>query len=149
MLLGWQDIATTGRRIAEIASASGDVIGSRSATIIEAVASPATADHAELTRMVTEKVSAFSQSGSAMMRSGLEMQADYLRHAHYLSAMMLGGRPPQTSTLIELSSRSSTYALDALEAWARLGSEATKPIHRTVTANTRRLKVSGRRKSRS
>lgn len=141
----WQAIGVTGRRMAETATASRDVIASRSATIGEAVASPATADHAELMRMVPEKVAAFSQAGEAMMREAMAMQIDYLRQAQLIGAMMMRGRPPSAAALIDLTNQSASYALRTLEAGSRLGGAAVKPIHRTATANARRLDRKTRR----
>ncbi len=142
----WQAIGLAGQRIAETATASHDVIASRSATIGEAIASPATADHAELMRMVPEKVAAFSQAGESMMRAGLAMQADYFRHMQHVGAMMTQGRPPSAAAWFDLSNRSANYALRALEASARVGANAVKPVHRTATANAKRLKSADRKK---
>ncbi len=147
-LSNWQAIGRTGERFAETAAASRDVIASRTETIGEAMRSPATADHAELFRMVPEKIAAFSLAGEAVMKAGLAMQADHLQFMQHLGAMMAQGRPPSVSAWFDLSNRSSAYALRTLEAGSRLGESALKPVHRTATANARRLKKSDRAKRR-
>lgn len=145
VMASWQSIGTSGRRVADTASASRRVIEARSAIIGEAMRSPVTADHAELMRMVPEKIAAFSRAGEAVLQASVQIQADCWRFAQQAGMAAIGGRPPSPADWFALSPRSADYALRVFEAGARASAGAIAPVHRTATANARRLK-SGTRK---
>ncbi|MEO5866332.1 MAG: hypothetical protein ABIS14_16130 [Sphingomonas sp.] len=136
---GLQTIATTQRKVVQTGAASEAVIAARSQTIGDAIRSPWTADYAELSRMVPEKTAAFGRSGSAMMSGLLRMQSDYLDQLRYAGGLMARGRPLTPDEWVGWSSRSAAYAMRTFEASSRLGRDALAPIHKTATANARRL----------
>lgn len=133
-------LAQTGVRMVETLSASADVIASRGATIGAALRSPLDADHAELGRMVPEKLEAFSRSGSAIADAWWAMGSAWMEEAQNLTALSMRGRMPTMSELATLSGRTTAWSLGTIEAGASLGNKALAPIHRKATANARRLK---------
>ena len=133
-------LAQTGVRMAETLSASADVIASRGAAMGVAMRSPLDADHAELGRMVPEKLEAFSRSGSAMADAFWAMGEAWMDEAQNLTALSMRGRVPTMRELATLSGRAAAWSLCTMEAGASLGSKALAPIHRKATANARRLK---------
>lgn len=139
MMAGFQ-MAQTGVRAAETLAASADVIASRSTTIGAAMRSPLDADHAELGRMMPEKLDAFARSGAAIADAWWAMGSAWMREAHGLTTQAMRGRVPTIGEMAALSDRSAAYSLGAIEAGARLGGKALAPIHRTATSNARRLR---------
>lgn len=139
VLDSWQTIATTQRQMVQTGLASEIVIASRSRTIADAVNRPWSADHAELARMVPEKVEAFTLSGNAVIDRLLSMQADYLKQVGHAGAMMARGRAPTFGEWFSWSSRTAAYTVRTFEQSARIGRDAIAPIHDKVTTNARRL----------
>ena len=109
-----------------------------------AIVSPLTADYPELARMMPEKIEAFSAAGTAMMAAWWKMQSDYLAQTSRLASMMTSGRVMTPIEFAEQWYRSSLDALRAVESGSRLGRDMMKPIHKTATANARRLRGSAR-----
>jgi hypothetical protein len=132
-------IGATGRRAADTVQAAHEVIASRTGMMSDAARSPFTVDHAELARMVPEKVAAFSASGNAVMQAWWTMQADYMAQAQKMSLMMMRGGPSTPAEFTDLWTRPGVNALHALEAGSRLGRDALAPVHKAATANARRL----------
>lgn len=124
---------------AETLGASASVISRRTDVIRDAAWSPLTADVHELSRMVPEKVEAFSKSGQAMMLDMVQAQAAWWSQTQRVTAMLMRGHPPTPSEFSALSARSQDYALGSIDAAVRMGRTALAPIHRTATANARRL----------
>ncbi|WP_404713801.1 hypothetical protein [Sphingomonas sp. MMS24-J13] len=133
-------LAQTGVRMVETLSASADVIASRGATIGAAMRSPRDADHAELGRMIPEKLEAFSRSGSAIADAWWAMGSAWMDEAQNLTSLSMRGRVPTIGELAALSDRAAAWSLGTVEAGALLGYDAVAPIHRKATANARRLK---------
>ncbi len=140
MMVAGLQMAQTGVRLVETLSASADVIASRGATIGAAMRSPRNADHAELGRMMPEKMEAFSHSGSAIADACWAMGSAWMSEAENLTALSMRGRAPTLGELAALSSRTAAYSLGAMEAGTAIGSKALAPVHRKATANARRLK---------
>lgn len=134
------EMAGTGSRVAKTLTASREVVRKRSDIIEAAMCNPMLADHAELARMVPEKVVAFSQAGSAMSAELVSMQLAFVGEMQNLWSMALRGRAPTVSEMSALASRSSAYAVRSGERAARFAEVGLAPIHKQVTANARRLR---------
>ncbi|KQS03467.1 hypothetical protein ASG11_03645 [Sphingomonas sp. Leaf357] len=139
MFASWRMMAATGDRVVQTAQASGAVIASRGETMRAAVSAPWSGDYAELSRMVPEKVAAFSSSGLVMMQAWVDAQAAWWDQAQSLSAMMLRGRPATPVELMAFGSTAAASGLKAMEAAARTGRDTLAPIHKAATGNARRL----------
>lgn len=133
-------MAGTQSRAAKTMTASRDVVRKRSDIIETAMRTPLLADHAELARMVPEKVAAFGLAGAAMSAELASMQAAWMDEMQHLWTMALRGRPPTLTEMQALATRSSAYAVRSTERAARLAEVGLAPIHRQVTANARRLR---------
>ena len=95
---------------------------------------PLGADYNELGRMVSEKATAFGAAGASLSRDWLAMQRDWGAQVSDVSAMMLGKLPsPQKAQA--MMARSRRLGSAALGSSVR----AMTPIHRTATANQKRL----------
>lgn len=134
------EMTRTGLRAAETLSASGDVVARRGAIIRTALATPFAADHAELARMVPEKLDAFSKAGMAMTTEYLAMQAGLFGEFQNIWAMALRGRPPTFGEASALADRAAAFGMRETERAAKLGGVGLAPIHRQATSNARRLK---------
>jgi hypothetical protein len=144
---GWSRLMMAGRtmtetslRAVETVGAANAVIGARSTIIDAAMRSPLTGDHAELARMVPEKVEAFSRAGSAAVTAWWAAQSVWMEHMQHVGSMALRGRPPTIAEVADLGSRVNALALESIEAAAGLGSSMLAPVHREATSNARRLK---------
>jgi hypothetical protein len=134
------DMAGTQSRAAKTMTASREVVRKRSDIIETALRTPLLADHAELARMVPEKVAAFGLAGAAMSAELVSMQAAWIGEMQNLWTMALRGRAPTLAEMSALATRSSAYAVRSTERAARLGEVGLAPIHKQVTANARRLR---------
>jgi hypothetical protein len=145
--------ARTARAGQETAEASARVIVRRLAIMGEAVADPLRADHAELSRMGTEKVEALTASAGAVAsgtleladhgrriinREGLEASAHMTRLASADS--LAGAAALQTAWGMGVWSRALSNSWDMGEALLKLQARALSPIHAAAVANARRLK---------
>jgi hypothetical protein len=144
MSAAW-DMSRTSQRASEAMTASNDVFSKRTDMIAAAMRSPLTGDYAELSKMVPEKVEAFSKSGSAMAREWWSMQSALLAEMQHFGGFFLRDRPPSMAELTELSARSTTYFLRSVERVAQFGGLGLAPVHATVTANSRRLRKQPRK----
>ncbi len=133
--------ATTGLRVAETAQASRKVLESRSRMIQAAIADPMRADHAELGRMVTEKVAAFGRAGVAATGDVLAIQASLQSNWSHAMSLMLSGRLPTAADANAMAARSSNAVTRSIA----VAGKALAPVHRTATGNARRLKRSARK----
>lgn len=129
----------TGLRAAETMGAAQQVIAARTPMINAAILSPLSGDHKELSRMVPEKVEAFSRAGSATVSAWWAAQAVWMAHMQHLGVMAMRGRAATPAELIDLGDRSTALTLQSIEAAARLGGRALAPVHSKATANARRL----------
>jgi len=140
MVAAGLDMQATWFRGLETAQASGSVINARSKTMRDAIGFPLQADIAELSRMVPEKVDAFSRSAQAVTRDAMAMHGAWTTQMQRVGLMMLSGKIPTLTEASTLASQTAEYALGAVTAGAKLGNGALAPIHRTATGNARRLK---------
>ena len=138
MMAAGVSIAETGMRLGETLGASNEVIGTRSDMIGRAMHSRS--DHAELARMVPEKLEAFAKSGTAAFDIWSTMGAAWLRETQHLTTMAMRGRLPTATELTALAGRTAAYSIGAVEAGAALGEKALAPVHRAATGNARRLR---------
>lgn len=129
----WWNIAlanwNTAVRMGETLAAANTVIGSRVETMREAARDPLAGDYGELTRMVSEKVEAFTASGLSLARDIGAIQMEMA------TAMIQAARPPSMRRFNALSGRSARIAEHAAGAVGR----ALDPVHASATANARRL----------
>jgi len=136
MLATASRVANTGRQFSETLSASQEVIAKRT----DMMQSPLTADYVELSRMVPEKVEAFSKAGVAVATEWWAMQAECFAEAQHIASLAMRGRPPSLHEWGTLASRNAAHALRMMERGAALGASALAPIHRSATGNARRLR---------
>lgn len=130
----WQKTFRAATMLGETVSATQRVMEHRSRTIEQAMSNPLGADLVELGRMVTEKSAAFGAAGASLSRDWLAMQRDLSAQFSDLSAMMMGKMPGPGKAQAMLA-RGERLGSAALTSSVR----AMRPIHRTATANDRRL----------
>ena len=143
MLVAGASLHTTGVRAAKTLGGANKVVAARGAIIGEAMQSPWTADHAELARMIPEKIDALSRAGSAAATIWWHSQTAWMRHFQHLGTMAMRGRLPTAVEIADLGERSATLMLHSIEATARLGAVSLAPVHRQVATNVRRLGTKG------
>lgn len=112
------------------------IIAARMPTLAAAFQNPLAADRAELQLMLTEKVSAFGQSGRSLSLAGQALQRATRANARTAGKMTGGGLiwPDEWARLAETN-------LAAAVALATLPTATLAPIRRKVKANRRRLKT--------
>jgi Phasin protein len=146
------DVATSHGRHGELALASGGVVAKRMALGAAAMVDPLNADHAEFARMVPEKAQAFADAGAVLLqRSGAVAQqmakfaANEMALAMRATVALAACRTPsdlaaaQARLVTAWLGRAMSQAI-ALNAMAvRSQAAAMAPVHRTATANARRL----------
>lgn len=136
-------MARSATRAAETLAASRSVINTRTTMMQSAVANPLGANHAELGRMVPEKIAAFTTSGNAVMDGWMAWNRAWLAEAQNLSTMAMRGRPPTPLEWMALAARGAEFGVAATERNARIGAAALAPLHAKATSNARRLNRSG------
>lgn len=134
------DMQSTWLRSAETLRASGDVIGARTEMMRSATAAPLSGNYAELSRIVPEKVAAFSGSAGMVARDTMAMHSAWIGQMQRVGMMMLAGRVPSPGEVAALASHSANYAVGVMTAGAKMGKGALAPVHRAATGNARRLK---------
>ena len=139
MLAAGASMRSTSVRAAETFGGANKVVAARGAIIGEAMQSPWTADHAELGRMIPEKIDTLSRAGSAAATIWWDSQTAWVKHFQHLGTMAMRGRLPTAAEIGDLGERSATLMLQSIEATARLGAASLAPIHRQVATNVRRL----------
>lgn len=126
------DMQRTWMKAAETLLASQRVVDARTILIRNAGQSPLTGDYRELSRMVPEKIEAFTQSGAALTQNMAAVHQAFLSQGQAMAAAMLSGNPFWML-------QGSRQALSSLDVISRLGAATLAPIHKTATANARRL----------
>jgi hypothetical protein len=121
--------------IGEAMSASSSVVRRRSELIGNAVRNPFKADTRELSRMVPEKISAFSHAGASLVGDMVRMQSLVMDQLHDLTNLAFSGAIPSFADFRRVNERGTKIASIAVYASVR----AFQPIHETVTANEKRL----------
>lgn len=137
----------------ELALVSGEVVAKRLALGAAAMVDPLNADHAEFARMAPEKAQAFTEAGAAVLqRTGevAQQMADYAL-AEISIAMRSTMGMAACRTPVALASAQGKFLRGwisrSLSQAAAMGSIAVSyqaaamaPVHKTATANARRLK---------
>lgn len=144
--------ATTTLKGNELALASGRVIARRTALGVAALFDPASTDHVEFSRMVSEKMAAFStvssvvrQRSSAIVEQMMGVAAREATLALRVAGEIAASRTP--ADMVAAQSRfilgwferafSQSLALGALATSA--GGAMLAPVHRAATGNAKRL----------
>ena len=140
-------------RAGETMLASSEVIARRSTSAWLAGAMPDTHERAERVRMVSEKIDASAECGSAVgakileqaMRSGSQWWLDAWRLQLGLASLATSATPAQAQARLARVAASAVpmmtrAAADALER----SSAALAPVHRRTGANVRRLRRKAR-----
>jgi hypothetical protein len=139
------DLAEVTVKALETVSAAGVVIGARAGVIAAAQQDPLNADHAELGRMLPEKVTAFSQAGAAIAEEWWALQRDVGNYMLYLGRSMTRVGLPLPGDVIEFAERTSAHGARIAASPIGSASVALAPLHKTATANARRLAGGKRR----
>jgi hypothetical protein len=130
------DLAATAVRAGETMLAANTVIGSRVGTMGAAARNPATADYAELARMVPEKVEAFSGAGVSLMKDAESVQAETGAQIRHVTQLMTTGKIPTASDMFTLAARWASITQKATGAAGR----ALLPVHAAAMSNADRLR---------
>jgi hypothetical protein len=125
-------------RLSEVMVASGVVVAARMSVMGAAMLNPLEGDYKELGRMVPEKVAALSHSGLALLTGVGTMQRDLAAQAMDMALMMMGG-VSSAKTLGQWTRAANARGTRAMLWPMTAGAAAIGPVHRTVTANARRL----------
>jgi hypothetical protein len=133
------DFAEVTLKAGETTSAAGAVIGARSGIISAAIRDPLHADHAEIRRIIPEKMRAISESGVAVLEEWWALARDVGDYMAYVAGAMTSGRPPVPGDVLELAERTSTHAARLAASAVGAASVALAPFHEKTTANARRL----------
>lgn len=140
LLAAGTSMTRTGMQLVETIGAANTVLAVRLPLIQTALCSPLTGDHAEMARMVPEKVEAFSRAGSVMVAAWWQAQSAWIGHMQHLGGVAARGHVPTGAEMADIGARSAALTLDMVEATARAGAASLAPIHRKAAANARRLK---------
>lgn len=132
-------MAQTGRQAMETAAAAHTVVGKRSGLIGDALMAPHLGDYAELGRMAPAKMEAFARSGVAIARGWWDMQWSLLSEMQHVATFGLGGGAPTAGQWMAQVTRNTEFAIGTVERMAALGDKALAPVHKTATANAKRL----------
>lgn len=129
----WEAAQLTAR-LMETCVATQSVLGARLPMIADAITNPIGANHGELTRMVTEKVSAFGRSHGTMAAAGRAVQRTGEANAAAFGRLAGGGLlgPAEWMSIFERNVALATTLM-------ALPMQAMAPVHSGVTANARRL----------
>ena len=136
----------------DLAMAAGQIVAKRMALGVAAALNPLQADHAEFSRMVPEKMEAFSAAGAIMLEQSNQagwaltrLASDEVMTTARASIAMAGCGSP-----VAMAEAQSQFALDWINrattnffamGMLALGVQqaAMVPIQQTITANTERL----------
>lgn len=128
------EAAKAATHIYEVAVATQSVLAARLPILSGAMSDPLTADHRELSLMLSEKVDAFGRSQRSVAQANEKIRRTAERNARDLGHLAGGGLlgPGDWMKMAERN-----IALGA--ALLALPMEALAPVHKGVTANARRL----------
>ncbi len=130
----WLTMFRTGQKMTATLDASKTVIDSRVGSMADAARNPLGGDYAELSRMVPEKVEAFSRASASVMADSIALQSAAMANWNALAAM--AWRPASFGDWVKIADRSAKMAKRA----GASGGKALAPVHRTATGNARRLR---------
>lgn len=125
---------TNSAKISEAWMASGRVIDHRLGLV--GTDARSVAAQGELARMVPEKMAAFSQSGWAAMSGWWAVQGDMIRLGQDMAISVWRMQAPNPKAMRASMARAERIADRMTKAAAGM----VAPVHKTVTANDRRLK---------
>ncbi|WP_288414287.1 hypothetical protein [uncultured Sphingomonas sp.] len=131
----WTDAARTGLQFWETMAASAVVIDRRMPLIDAGMRNPFTADHVELTGMVTEKAQAFAKAGDSLATDMAALQGLWFQAMQDAWSLGTAGRMPSATRVAASNDRAMRLAAGMIGA----GGRALSPIHAKATANARRL----------
>jgi hypothetical protein len=138
MMQTGQELAGVAVKTSETFEASVVVVGERVA--LTAARVPWSGDHAELNLMVSEKMSAFSEAGMALVREWHETGRE--AHSYWLDigvAAFSGG-----FAVGRIMERTSRYGAEVASRAVGAAGLALAPIHLAVTDNAKRLSLTRR-----
>jgi len=124
-----QRSAATARKAGEAMESAGHVIAARTEMAALAYANPSVATGIEMNLMVSEKVVALSEAGATLYALALTT----CRSPIELFAL-------QGRLMSEFVTRGMAFGLGLNTLATRTGEQVMDPIHKTVTANHKRLK---------
>ncbi len=143
---------TNGRKTGELALAAGQVVARRMALGAQAIVDPLNADHVEFAKIIPEKARAFSEAGrtwlewsSRIAEQMTRIAASEMAAAAEGAVALAGCRTPEEAITVQGNLATAWVARMVSQSIAlgsltlRSQSEAMAPVHRTVTANARRL----------
>ena len=143
----------TAMRSHETAGGAAGVIAARTGMATAALGAPNAANDAEMSRMVSEKTTAFAASGAAAAAGSSRMAETSARfameeavNAARAFTSMAACRSPQdlfalqARLTMDLFSRGMAHGNGMASQASHMGEAALAPVHKTVTANARRLK---------
>ncbi|HLZ64781.1 MAG TPA: polyhydroxyalkanoate granule-associated phasin [Aliidongia sp.] len=151
--------AATARTVSETVTAAGAVIGHRVALGAQAVADPLNADHhAEFSLMTSEKVTAFSDAGAAMMDELHDLHREVMKFAAQqvagtAQAVFALGSSETPSAMFEVQrrfledswARGSAHLFKLAALGSGVSAQVLAPVHSAATANAKRLSRKARR----
>jgi hypothetical protein len=145
--------AASAMKAGETLGAAAAVIAARTEMATLAIANPNAENDAEMSLMVSEKLEAFTESGAALAKGAQTMASRGARYAAEEAAAAGRGiadlaacKSPaelmltQSRLMTNFLTRSIAYGFGLNALAARTGERAMGPIHKTVTANHKRLK---------
>lgn len=127
---------TTMARALELAIAAPAVIALRTARMAAAGAAPSAADRREMTRMVDEKVGAFTASWFAMAARQQRAQQEWW--AAFARSWWSPWLSPRPGVAFDAAAARS-FANRIQRSQAAVFAQGLAPLHRAATANLRRL----------
>jgi hypothetical protein len=145
------ELARTGVKSGEVGVASVQTIGYRTAMMAAAFGNPIAMANPEFVRMGSEKVEAAMEASQAMAKGLSELGRAWvalLSGQSNLAAFTMGLGTCRTPVeLMTLQQHAMKEAVDAslgaglrlVEAYSAIASAGLAPVHRTVSANARRL----------
>lgn len=136
-------MAETAMRAGQTVVASGEVIDKRGGLMRAAMTDPIGADHAELGRMVPEKVAAFSSAGNAVVDGWMAWNRALMAEAQHVGTLAMRGRAPTPLEWMALAARGQAFGLAAAESGARVSAATLKPVHAKAVSNAKRLGRTG------
>ncbi|WP_207455706.1 phasin family protein [Azospirillum sp. SYSU D00513] len=147
------ELARTGVQGGEVGIAAARTITHRTAMMAAAAGDPVAMANPEFVRMGTEKLEAAVEAGQAMAKGMAELGQAWtaLAAGPLLPGSPAFGRVPTPADWLAWQSRAAgamasgmmmggmAAGLRLAEAWSAVASAGLAPVHRTVSANARRL----------
>ncbi len=139
MLSAGFGMISTAQRASETTDAARRVIAKRTEMMGATARSPFEGNYAELSRMVPEKIAAFSDAGVAMAGACWGIGLACMAEAKNVHAMAAKGRAPTFAEWMALGSRNVNFTIQMVERASEASENILRPIHAAVTANAKRL----------